>query len=303
MADNKAQETKFAKEQRVLNELYKRMEPLVELRDQNAKKIGDDLGIGAAADGYVNTFVELGILERRLEYGTPQNRLSPGRHFHWTLLLPRAEAQRVLNESQEARRVTNHENRSNGVAKRPKRPVKTITPPFIPTPVVTKATPVMATSPEEEVRAIAGPDRDERMGDLMKANIKALRKDDGGALVEAARQYQNRIGTFKTKVEELASLAIASGIVFDKEMAMKAVSVDVDERLEVVASLLPYIDRLEQTLERLGGQLASQSGKIRDYDNMHNENIRLKERVRQMISARALPATPSASAAMGTDGR
>lgn len=70
----------------------------------------------------------------------------------------------------------------------------------------------------------------------------ASKKDEGEALIEAARQYAGREEFIKEELKRFAEM----GITIDES----AIKVEKDERLEGVAVLLPYIDRLKRSIER-----------------------------------------------------
>ena len=70
----------------------------------------------------------------------------------------------------------------------------------------------------------------------------ASRKDEGEALIEAARQYAGREEFIKEELKRFAEM----GITIDET----AIKVEKDDRLEGVAVLLPYIDRLKRSIER-----------------------------------------------------
>lgn len=289
------------KEQAMLHAIYRFLSTDHEARDMNAKRIGAIAGVGSQADKYVRTFEDLGIIKRRMEYGTPKNGLSSGRHFHWTALVEEDEALLMLKKFQAARPSAIKDNRENGrrqevATKAAAKKAASIAPSFVPTPVVTLAT----QDSEEETRAIAGPETGEHLGDLMSSAIRGLRKDESAALIEAARQYANRGQSLQTKLDELARLAAEVGVKFNVDIARTAISLDHDDRLEAIVPVLPYITRLEETVDRMGKQLVSQSGKVRDYDKAIADNRRLKERLEQLISARAMAGQVRSAS---TDGR
>lgn len=109
---------------------------------------------------------------------------------------------------------------------------------------ITKETPVVVADERsrEEVRAIAGPEPEKPM-----ETLREIRKDEPEALIEAARQYANRGAAVQAKVKELAEL----GVTVDEALLAKAIHYEVDKDLEAVASVIPYIERLERTNARL----------------------------------------------------
>jgi hypothetical protein len=279
---DKAQE----KERATLDALYERLEVGKEALDMSSKTLGAEIGVGDRAAPAITLFEELGILRRRMEYGNATtNGLPFGRHYHWTLVVPKDEAVTKLAANQAERRAASLAAIEAGRKKQGKTHAensaarKAAKAAAVVTPAVT-----LATDDTEEVRAIAGEEPDRHLGSLMNESIRALRKDDAAALIEAARQYTKRTTSIDAKIDELAKLAAEVGISFDREKAHDAVRYDTDERLEAIKDVLPYIEKLEASVERLSKQLVTQSGKVRDYDNMANENRRLRDRVESLIS-------------------
>lgn len=132
---------------------------------------------------------------------------------------------------------------------------------------------VLATNDEEEVRAIAGPEPESPF-----AVLRALRKDESGALVEAARQYANRAKLVDQKLGELE----AAGIHVDRS----AVKMDKDEVLESVALVLPYINSLENTLHNFSEQNDALRKKMADYDQIKRDYAVLKRRFEKDVAAK-----------------
>ena len=137
-------------------------------------------------------------------------------------------------------------------------------------------------APTEETRAIAGPEPEAPMKEALRP---ALRLDDVEALVEAARQYTNRGEAVQTKIAELREL----GVTVDADMLTKAVHFEVDERLEAVAVVLPLIDNLQFTNQRLRRDAADDKrsaiearrelGTVtKERDELKRANTRLAER-------------------------
>lgn len=138
----------------------------------------------------------------------------------------------------------------------------------------------IATKPDEEVRAIAGPDRPSPF-----ATLAPLRKDEPGALVEAARQYASRSGRIHDQIDKLMATAKELGITLNPDMLAGGVQLETDERLESISLVLPYIDKLEARVVRLTAELTEMRGKG-DLETLRNENRRLKTRVEQLVSQR-----------------
>jgi len=131
----------------------------------------------------------------------------------------------------------------------------------------------LATNDREEVRAIAGPEPESPF-----AVLRSLRKDESGALVEAARQYANRAKLVDQKLGELE----AAGIHIDRS----AVKMDKDEVLESVALTLPYITSLESTLHNLSEQNEGLRKKMTDYDVIKRSYETLKRRFEKDVAAK-----------------
>ena len=137
---------------------------------------------------------------------------------------------------------------------------------------------VLATNDNEEVRAIAGPEPDSPF-----AILRALRKDESGALIEAARQYANRAKLVDQKLGELE----AAGIHVDRS----AVKMDKDEILESVALVLPHITYLENTLHNVLEQNDGLRKKVADYTEIKRNYEALKRRFEKDVAARVTAAT------------
>lgn len=129
--------------------------------------------------------------------------------------------------------------------------------------------------PDETV-AIVGPDPVQPLAALAPA-----RKDEGKALVEAARQYQSRSDAV---IEHLKAIE-ALGIKVDRVAAMGAIELGRDERLENVSDVLDYVTELEAKNAKLERQIASLNmerrdllGKVTELDSLRAANRRLSER-------------------------
>lgn len=131
----------------------------------------------------------------------------------------------------------------------------------------------LATKDDEEVRAIAGPEPESPF-----AVLRALRKDESGALVEAARQYANRAKLVDQKLGELE----AAGIHVDRG----AVKMDKDERLEAISLVLPHINSLENALHNFSEQNEGLRKKMADYDQMRRDYAVLKRRFERDVAAK-----------------
>ena len=281
MANTSQMGSQFEKERRTLDVIYDRLEIGVEKADMSAKRLGEEIGVGERTMVYVSVFEDLGILSRRMVFGTPTNGLSFGRHWYWTLIVTKEEAVKLLEASQVARIEQAQKNTEAGNQRRKQKRAEEAdrrSSDWIST--------AIATDPAEETRAISGPDPDRRLGSLMSSSITALRKDESAALIAAARQYYSRVGSILKKIDELARLTQEVGVAFDRDKAIESIQYDVDERLEIVVDLLPYIDKLEMSVDRLSKQLVDQAEKNRDYDRMANENRAMRARIEKLIADR-----------------
>jgi hypothetical protein len=104
---------------------------------------------------------------------------------------------------------------------------------------------------DEEVKAIAGPDAPGQFEVL-----RALRKDEAAALVEAARQYRDR----DRAVNKAMAALREQGIQIRYEIA----NWEQDDVLENIGSVLPYIEGLERTAENALRQLAERQREIKN---------------------------------------
>lgn len=135
----------------------------------------------------------------------------------------------------------------------------------------------VATSDREETRAIAGPEPDRRAGWAPLAPARKL--DDAEALIAAARIYRDRATKIESKIRELQTLATELGVTnFDPAALVASLHFERDERLELVAKLLPTIDALETRVKRLGETIAANRDKVLNYDRLAQEHKKLSDR-------------------------
>lgn len=139
---------------------------------------------------------------------------------------------------------------------------------------------VLATNDKEEVRAIAGPEPESPF-----AVLRALRKDESGALIEAARQYANRARLVDQKLGELE----AAGIHVDRS----AVTLPKDPVLDAVSLILPFINSLENTLHNFSEQNDALRRKMADYDQIKRAYETLKRRFEKDVAAKVAAAAYS----------
>lgn len=159
----------------------------------------------------------------------------------------------------------------------------------------TNATVSAANHPESELVHVSGPDAPAPL-----ASLAPERKDDPGALVEAARQYANLHTQVERKLKELEGM----GIHVEWEKVAKAVQLPSDPRLQAVADALPYIERLERVNERLTAQAEALREKANLSDGLMRENARLKDQVARLVAERvALRDNPAPARQPATAGK
>lgn len=246
----------------------------------------------------------LGILTRTVNYGRylPDGTWKIGRFAMWELQVSRKEAlsrirewgERLLagelvtigaqkaakKERQKAALMKDMTDARNQPTVAPGGPVER-RPATVATETVDN-TVTVTTSPVEDTKAIAGPEAPTPL-----AALAPLRKaDDAGALIAAARQYASRTIKVREQVASLAKMAKDLGIEVDESAVMLGVHLIPDDRLETIALVLPVIDRLEATVERLSAQNSELRERVKTVDATTVENRRLKTRVEQLISER-----------------
>ena len=124
----------------------------------------------------------------------------------------------------------------------------------------------------EETRAIAGPEPANPFAELAR-----MRKDEPGALIAAARQYQQRADAVKASLATLTKL----GVVVDEG----AVHFEADPVLDIVVDVLPSISRLESEVERWKNAYQDLKAKTADFDEMKRNYEALKRRRNQELTA------------------
>lgn len=258
-----ATQNRFNKEIVFLKAIYMHLNPGEET-EIGAATIGTTVDITYnVAMAYAQQFEKLGLIERRYVWqGQPTDKMAMGKHAFWKLTKPYEEALDILERDQ-AKRLEITAAKRSASASKPRTSKK------------------MRES-VEVTKAIVGPDAP-TLGEAMP-ELRAARKDERTALIEAARQYAKRHEAAFGKLNELAATMADLGISFDIEKARAAFVFEPDDRLEAIALILPYIDRLERTNEQLGRSIVETSEKVRDYDRMKNENERLIRRVEALVS-------------------
>lgn len=133
---------------------------------------------------------------------------------------------------------------------------------------------------EEPKEAIVGADAPAPMEAL-----RAIRKDDVAALIEATKQYVNRKTAVVEKFEELEAL----GIKIDRDKVMAGIEVSEDPYFEGITQVLPYIAELEAKVAQMSDwkqeltEKRREVGQMRDmYNREKDANKRLSERMAQL---------------------
>ena len=257
---------RFEKERRVLDKIYE-LVPVGQEFVCTSMTIYNAFEDFPSSPGqftrYVSEVEKAGVFTRRYTMVTDNSRPDGrnGKVAYWTLLVDHDKARALLQESQEARMRATDE-----MLAQPRKPRK----------------PQGFSQPETTV-AIVGPDAP-TLAEAMSRQVRDLRKDETGALLEAARQYANRKDSAMGKLQELAKTMEELGIRFDADKAAAAMHFEEDERLETIALILPYVERLERVNEQLANQVAEMRPKVAKYDQLANENTRLSNRVERLVS-------------------
>ena len=224
---------KFESMRKMLDRMYEVLPLGEQVRDVSAATLAEGAGLHPQRGApYVSVFIDLGIVERvGPEYGTPTNGMSAGRHYHYTLLLSHEEAVERFEKWATMAAATDAQNRKDGANRRY----------------------------EDQLVAEAGEDKPAGLAASVDAKtvkrLKESRKDEASALVEAARQYANRDDRLDGMIADMEKAAKEMGIAFDAASALGLFTVEHDERLEVIAQVMPYIERLERENERLKSAL------------------------------------------------
>jgi hypothetical protein len=276
VAISKQISNKFEAEERLLGKLYDSMEVGKTVEWMSIKKAIElfDEKEGTLASALI-VFDDLGILGRNITYPDFQKQ-----NVAWTLLVPRKEAEKLLADWHEKVRMSptylkfpKHEpktraSRKNGVeAEVPTEP--------------TREQVAVATRPAtegQELVASAGPEAPNPF-----TALRAMRKDESKAVIEAARQYANKGAFLEKKIAELREEGF--------EVAEGALSIKRDDRLEAVALAVPYVEALERENERLLNQASSGRTAIRELEDLRNNYARLKRSHENLIAQRASGAT------------
>lgn len=215
----------------------------------------------------VNLMKELGIIEVRLDWSG-----GGGKKAYWKLLVSQDEALSRMRDyratsgtARPTRVVSKYEAQR---AKRSSRlPVRADAP---------------ATASPEPTRLVAEAGELPAMDEPWRAVLREARKDDGAALIEATRQYAGRREVLRTKLAELAEV----GIVIPEDAA----SFPVDDRLEALSLIMPFIEKQERWIDNLQRTVESQRSRIRDLNEKVGPLEREVERLRR-ANTRTVAAT------------
>lgn len=164
----------------------------------------------------------------------------------------------------------NHPNKTSGTIKRSE-PVVRVVPAPLPPDEVT-----LASDEREETRAIVGPSENTSPFEV----LRPLRKDEHAALIEATRQYASRKAEFAKTIDGLRKM----GIEIDDAKLDKAVRFPSDARLDALSEILPYVERLERTVENLTRQLADARTQAKDYAEVKQAYERLKIQFQRKVA-------------------
>lgn len=271
-------ESKQTNRRRFLDRLYEMMEVGVEYPDMSAHKVGETVGLSnSQADGIARSLNETGIIKREIGFRPLVNGLATGRVSTWTLLVAKEVAIAMLDrlDTDETASYKRNISESMKLARAAKSSKEKVNTDIV-------AIKHVGSIP---VQAIVGPDRPNPLEAL-----RDLRKDESYALVEAARQYAHRDQSIESHVDTLVAQAKALGVTIDVDALRSSITIDHDDRLEHVSLVLPYIEQLERSIERLTAQIADYKEKSKTYESIERENKSLKDQNVRLISQRV--ATP-----------
>lgn len=298
----------------LLDELVTALGPTgTEHRDFSITQLVKNMALGDHTRQYAQVFMDLGILKRDgPEYGTPANGMTPGRHYHYTLMVSPDEAQRLFEiwANDESNRATaaradaavkgGAARHANHVAKSKEAPAVSAADDFVNDPephldldaMEAEIRKVLA-EPDDTV-AIVGEDKPAGLAAKVDAGtiakLRSTRKDESGALVQAARDYLNRASTASTIVGDMERSAKAAGLSFDVEAVKAMFVVEQDERLETVALLLPFIDEQEAKLARQKATIEAYIEKTRLFDQLKRDYEALKKANERRIAGQVAQA-------------
>ena len=268
MPTRKQTTDKHAKRRLILDRIYDLLDVGVEARELSAAMFADDNISAHTVGDYTREMDKAGILRRRMEYGTPKNGLRTGRHFHWTLLVPKRRAIEILDVL-DATEIANIDRARRKAGKKAAQTRKN---------GIDKAIRVVD---DEPVEAIIGPDAPNQF-EVLRPYRRVVAEPY--ALVEAARQYANRTNTMSSKIDALLAQARELGMTVDEATLRGSVVFDSDDRLDVVVLVLPYIDQLEAATARLIGQVEGLKEQITELNKARMEITALRGQNERLIA-------------------
>lgn len=192
-------------------------------------------------------------------------------HSYWKLVMPKEGAIRALDaywQDEEEERLASHRGGEREVVIRER-----VAAALQEKVVVTEA------PAENGTAAIAGPDAPSPFADLAP-----LRKDEPAALVEAARQYQNRSKLVAEAQERFMAVLSDAGVSIDPSTIN--VTYERDERLETIALVLPRITELEGRVERLTKERNEVKSRNDEYRIMKETISKQRQQIDRLIAER-----------------
>jgi hypothetical protein len=277
-------ERKHQKQLLLLDDLYDLMSFDTETLFASSMLATDTMTNGTIAK-YISEFLDLGILNRRLEYRVGKDErgvsVAGGRAYYYTLAKPKEEAQDLLNKKVAkdladaeatffASVVPAAQKRSKTMKQQMQQQESVV-------PIKPSTDLAVRVDRDQPVEAIAGPDKPNPF-----AVLAPMRKDESYALVAAARQYNQRDTKVNERIEGLLRQAKEFGLTVDETALRASITIQRDERLDTVSLVLPYIDLIESQLanyqeqnERLRTQLSAMEKTQREIISLREQNRRL----------------------------
>jgi hypothetical protein len=234
---------------------------------------------------YIAEFIDLGILRRRLEYRVSKKpsgvSVAGGRAYYYTLAMPKEEAQDLVNKKfakdladAEATFFASLVPAASKRSKTMKQRYQEETVPIKPSTDL-----AVRVDRDQPVEAIAGPDKPNPF-----AALAPLRKDESYALVEAARQYNQRDTKVNERIEGLLRQAKEFGLTVDETALRNSITIARDERLETVSLVLPYIGMVESQLANYQEQNERLRKQLSDMEKTQREIVSLREQNRRLMA-------------------
>lgn len=241
---------RFEIEHRILDKLAKIMPLGVEQVGMSYPTVAEQIGEPVhAVLRAKQTMEDAGILSTRIDY--PKGR--SGRVGVWTMMVPLAEAHRAMDQEHKHQL----ERPSDKVVRQGNR----------------------GATGESILRYISGDDSELQPFEA----IRGLRRDDAMALIEAARQYRNRVDFAAEKKRELEEQGIA--------VSPEAFAIQRDERLETISLVMSAIDSLVRERDKAEERAAHWSERVTDLIAERDEYKRkyegAKRELERQVAARA----------------